>query len=190
SDTAAKLRRYVEDGGTLISEGLPAYFGDHGRAGQKQPNYGLDELFGARERYVEFTPDLLEKLTLEVRGKQIDGRYFLQEYETAGGQAAGRYTNGHIAAVESHHGKGRTLLIGTFPGGGYYLHHSPSARAFFADLLKLADVPPKVHTDNPNVQARLHAGGGGDYLWVVNPSRAAAKVSVVWNGGPAFRTAE
>jgi beta-galactosidase len=190
SDTVAKLRRYVEDGGTLVSEGLPAYFGDHGRAGQKQPNYGLDELFGVRERYVEFTPDLLEKLTLEVRGKQIDGRYFLQEYEAAGGQAAGRYTNGHISAVENHNGKGHTLLIGTFPGGGYYLHHSPSARAFFADLLKLADVQPKLHSDNPTVQARLHAGAGGNFLWVVNPSRAAAKVSVVWNGDPAFRTAE
>ena len=190
SDTAAKLRRYVEEGGTLISEGLPGYFGDHGRAAQKQPNYGLDELFGAREQYVEFTPDLLERLTLEVRGQRIDGRYFLQEYEAAGGQAAGRYANGHVAAVENRHGKGRTLLIGTFPGGGYYLHHSPAARAFFADLLKLADIQPKLRSDNPAVQARLHTGSGGNYLWVVNPSRSEVKVSLALNAGPAFRTAE
>ena len=70
SETVNKLRQYVEQGGTLISEGLPAYFGDHGHAGATQPNYGLDELFGARESYVEFTPDLLEKLSLEVQGKQ------------------------------------------------------------------------------------------------------------------------
>jgi beta-galactosidase len=190
SDTATKLRRYVEDGGTLISEGLPAYFGDHGRAGQKQPNYDLDELFGARERYVEFTPDLLEKLSLEVQGRQIDGRYFLQEYETAGGRDAGHFANGHVAAVENRHGKGRTLLIGTFPGGGYYLHHSPSARAFFAGLLKLAEVGPKLRTDNSAVQARLHNGSGGSYLWVVNPSRKETKVSVALSAGLAFRTAE
>ena len=38
-ETAAKLRKYVEQGGTLVSEGLPAYFGDHGHVGTTQPNY-------------------------------------------------------------------------------------------------------------------------------------------------------
>ncbi len=70
-ETVDKLKAYVEQGGTLISEGLPAYFGDHGHAGATQPNYGLDEVFGAKERYVEFTPDLLEKLTLKVNGQEI-----------------------------------------------------------------------------------------------------------------------
>jgi len=198
SATVDKLRKYVEQGGTLVSEGLPAYFGDHGRAGPVQPNYGLDQVFGARERYVEFTPDLLDKLSLEVEGQQIDGRYFLQEYETTGGRPAGHYANGHVAAVENHFGKGRTLLIGTFPGSGYYLHHSPGAKAFFAGLLKLADVEPLLRTENAAVQARLHTGKGGSYLWVTNPSRSEARVTVslgkhapdfriardVWNGRP------
>ena len=177
-DTADKLLRYVEQGGTLISEGLPAYFGDHGRVGPVQPNYGLDQLFGARESYVEFTPDLLDQLSLEVQGQKIYGRYFLQEYEPKGGRAAGHYTNGHIAAVENHYGKGRTLLIGTFPGGGYYLHHSAPAKAFFAGLLKLANVEPQLRTDNPAVQARLHRGPNANYLWVVNQSHGQAKVTV------------
>ena len=99
--TVERLRKYVEDGGTLVSEGLPAYFGDHGRVGPTQPNYSLDHLFGVRERYVEFTPDLLDNLTLEVQGKTVYGRYFLQEYEPAGGSAAGHYQNGHVAAVEN-----------------------------------------------------------------------------------------
>jgi beta-galactosidase len=81
-----------------------------------QPNLGLDQLFGARETYVQFTPDLLDKLTLTVRDKQIGGGYFLQEYKLAGGQAAGHYANGHIAAIEHTSGSGKTLLIGTFPG--------------------------------------------------------------------------
>src|SRR5262249_38401299 len=78
--TARKLIEYVEQGGHLISEGLPAYFGDRGRAGTAQPNLGLDKLFGAKESYVEFTPDLLDHLTLSVRGHRIPGRVFLQEY--------------------------------------------------------------------------------------------------------------
>ena len=114
--TADKLRDYVAKGGKLVSEGCPGYFGDGGTAGVVQPNLGLDQLFGARETYVQFTPDLLGKLTLTVRDKQIGGQYFLQEYKLAGGQAAGQYANGHIAAVEHTFGGGKTLLVGTFPG--------------------------------------------------------------------------
>jgi beta-galactosidase len=191
SETAAQLRKYVEQGGTLISEGLPAYFGDHGHAGTVQPNYGLDELYGAREKYVEFTPDLLDNLTFEAGGKQLFGRYFLQEYELHGGTAAGHYANGHIAAVSHSNGKGRTLLIGTFPGAGYYLHHSADAKAFFRDLLKLANVEQGVTTNNNRVEARLHSGAGGNYLWVINPTRAAATVTVsLGSQVPAFHTAE
>jgi beta-galactosidase len=189
-ETVGKLRAYVEQGGTLISEGLPAYFGDHGHAGETQPNNGLDELFGARERYVEFTPDLLDRLVLTVNGRHIGGRYFLQEYETTGGQAVGQYANGHVAAVENRHGKGRTLLIGTFPGAGYYLHHSPESKAFFADLLKLANVAPRLQNVNTAVQSRLHEGPGGTYLWITNPTRADAITTVsIGDSGPQFQNA-
>ena len=41
-ETVPNLKEYVSKGGTLISEGLPAYFGEHGHVGQLQPNYGLD----------------------------------------------------------------------------------------------------------------------------------------------------
>jgi beta-galactosidase len=188
-ESVNKLRAYVEAGGTLISEGLPAYFGDQGRAGATQPNLGLDQFFGAREQYVEFTPDLLDKLTLEVNGHQINGRYFLQEYAPAGGKAVGHYTNGHVAAVENQVGKGRTLLIGTFPGAGYALHHSPEAKAFFAELLKLANVQPQIRNNNSETQARLHMGPGGNYLWITNPTRStkAATISIDEHG-PQFQT--
>ena len=49
NEAIAKIRKFVEQGGALVSEGLPAYFGDHGHVGTVQPNYGLDEFFGARE---------------------------------------------------------------------------------------------------------------------------------------------
>jgi len=64
---AGKLRAYVQNGGTLISEGLPAYFGDGAHAGATQPNLGLAEVFGAVEADVDFTPDLLENLKIRVR---------------------------------------------------------------------------------------------------------------------------
>ena len=176
--TADKIRDYVTKGGKVISEGCPGYFGDGGTVGAVQPNLGLDQLFGARETYVQFTPDLLDRLTLTVRDKQIGGGYFLQEYKLAGGQAAGQYSNGHIAAVEHATGSGKTLLIGTFPGGAYYRNHAPATREFFAGLLAWAGVQPQVQLNDPAVKARLHRGAGGTYLWVVNPTRTARTVKI------------
>jgi beta-galactosidase len=177
-ETVRKLTEYVEQGGILISEGTPAYFGDRGKAGTVQPNLGLDKVFGARESYVEFTPDLLENLTLRVRGARIDGALFRQEYASAGGTVVGRYENGKPAAIENQVGKGKTLLIGTFPGAGYYRHHSPEARAFYAGLLEWAQREQQVRTDDPDVKVRLHTGAGGTYLWAVNPTRTERTVTV------------
>jgi len=177
--TADKIRDYVAKGGKLVSEGCPGYFGDGGTVGAVQPNLGLDQLFGAREDYVQFTPDILDKLTLKVKDKQIGGGYFLQEYRLAGGQAAGNYSNGHIAAVENATGSGKTLLIGTFPAGSYYRNHSPATREFFAGLLAWAGVKPLLQVNDALVKARLHKGAGGTYLWVVNPTRTARTVKIV-----------
>jgi len=176
--TADKLRDYVAKGGKLISEGCPGYFGDGGTVGTVQPNLGLDQVFGAREDYVQFTPDLLGKLALTVQGHPIGGQYFLQEYTLAGGQAAGQYANGHLAAVDHAYGKGRTLLIGTFPGGSYFRTHAPGTREFFAGLLDWAGVRQQVRSSDPEVKARLHRGAGGTYLWVVNPTRTARTVTI------------
>jgi beta-galactosidase len=176
--TADKLRAYVGKGGVLVSEGCPGYFGDGGTVGTVQPNLGLDELFGARESYVQFTPDLLGKLALTVRGQSIGGQYFLQEYTLNGGEDAGRYANGHIAAVEHTVGQGKTLLIGTFPGGSYFKTHATATRDFFASLLDWAGVHQQVGSSDHSVKARLHQGPGGTYLWVVNPSRTSRTVKI------------
>ena len=110
SETASRLRDWVAAGGTLISEGCPAYWGDGGRVGPHQPGLGLAELFGARELYVEFTPDLLTSLTFTLDlahparwletpppgpprpptaggagGEAVPGGVFLQAYTPDGG---------------------------------------------------------------------------------------------------------
>jgi beta-galactosidase len=177
-ETAAKLRKYVEQGGTLISEGLPGYFGDHGHVGTVQPNYGLHEIFGAGESYVEFLPDISDDLMFQVNGANINGRFFRQEYKLQGGSAAGQYANGNVAAVQNKFGQGKTLLMGSFPGAGYYLHHALAAKTLFASFLDMAGTEPQLKTDDSTVQARLHRGNGGNCLWVINPNREDRKVTV------------
>ena len=171
SETAAKLKAWVKAGGTLVSEGCPAYFGDHGRVGTVQPNHGLDEMFGARESYVEFTPDLLGDLQLNVAGTRVRGSLFLQAYEATKGTAVGWYDDGRVAAVRNSFGKGKTLLVGTMAGFGYDAHPGDRSPQFFADILAWAGVPRHVVSSDPRVKARIHTGDGGTYLWVANPKR-------------------
>lgn len=172
--TVARLKAYVQNGGILVSEGLPAYFGDRGKAGTRQPNSGLDQLFGARESYVEFTPDLLEDLSFTVRGQTVRGRFFLQEYETTTGRPAGLFSNGRTAAVENTFGKGKTLLIGSFPGAGYFRKPFP----FFPDLLHWAGLRPRILVSDPLLKARLHNGPNGHVLYVINPTRDPRTASI------------
>ena len=192
--TVAKLRTYVESGGTLICEGMPGYFGDGGRAGATQPNQGLDAVFGAREEAAEFAPDLFEKLEWKFGDSTIGGRFFRQTYTPTSGKTRGRFADGSTAAVENTFGKGRTILMGTFPAASYFRNPRPATRELFRSLL---GKPQLVTVSDARITARLHEGGGGTVLWVMNPLRQSVTVTVavagrtfksskdVWGGIPA-----
>ena len=175
-ETADRLRAWVQAGGTLIAEGCPGYFGDGAHVGLTQPNLGLDELFGARESYVEFTPDLLDDLKLNLSGISVRGGIFLQAYEPTTGTPVGWYEDGRVAAIENRYGKGKTRLLGTMAGAGYASHPGSRSPAFFADVLRWAGKAQHVVSSEPRVKARMHAGDGGVYLWVANPTRQAVPV--------------
>jgi beta-galactosidase len=176
--TAECLKRWVSNGGILVSEGCPGYFGDRGRVGEKQPNLGLDELFGATEAYVEFTPDLLADLRVNISGIPTWGGLFLQAYEPTSGEAVGWYSDGKVAVVDNCYGRGRTRLIGTFPGMGQWSHPDNGNQAFFADILKWAGKTQQVSCSDPRVTVRLHSGEGGTYIWATNPTYKRLKVHV------------
>jgi beta-galactosidase len=160
----------------LVSEGCPGYFGDRGHVGTVQPNLGLDELFGVRESYVEFTPDLLDDLAFNLsrsnaNGMLVWGGLFLQAYEPTTAMAVGWYQDGRVAAVDHTFGRGKTRLIGTMVGAGYVAHADNCSSAVFADLLRFAGQEQHIACSDPQLKARLHDGAGGTYVWVANPTR-------------------
>ena len=65
-------------------------------------------------------------------------------------------------------------LLETFPGAGYYLHHSPGSKDFFAGLIE----NQRLRMNDAPIIARLHTGASGTYLWIVNPTRGERAVSV------------
>lgn len=173
--TVAKLCDYVRNGGTLISEGVPGYFGDGAHANPKQPPPELQQLFGAVEADIDFTPDLLENLTLRLGRHTIGGRYFKQAYRPTTGRAMGFYADGSVAAVENRFGRGKAILIGTFPGAAYFKKPDPEARLAFQDFLPHKQ---RITVSDSSLIARLHEGRGGTVLWVVNPTRQARFVEI------------
>jgi len=168
--TVERLKAWVESGGTLVCEGCPGYWDGQGHVGTVQPNLGLDEVFGVREAYVEFTPDLLGDLELTVNGQTVWGGLYLQVYEPTTGTSVGWYTDERVAAVDNTYGAGKTRLVGTVPGWGYGAHAEDQLGGFFADVLTFGNRVQQVQCNDWRVQARLHAGCDGVYLWVANPS--------------------
>ena len=176
--TVTALTEWVARGGHLISEGCPAYFGDRGRAGVVQPNLGLAEVFGAVEDEVEFAPDLLaqEEMTFGVgEHKGVASGLYLQTYRPTQGQASGWYNDGRVAVVDHRYGQGKTRLMGTCPGLGYWQGADTATKRFFAGILEWAGKEPWVRCSSSQTTTRLHMGNGGTYLWIVNNDRAEAK---------------
>jgi beta-galactosidase len=179
---ADALRAWVEAGGTLICEACPGYFGARGHVGTVQPNHGLDRLFGAVEDEVEFMPDIADRIRLQALGAEVQGGGFLQSYRLQGGEAVGTFGDGRLAAVAHGCGEGRTLLVGTHPSIGHW--RTGASATYFRAVLDWAGVQPRVRAGNPAVQARLHEGADGQYLWIVNPVRSPQSGTCGVDGAP------
>ncbi|MFW6313543.1 MAG: beta-galactosidase trimerization domain-containing protein, partial [Spirochaetota bacterium] len=189
SETSRRIRDWVAAGGTLVSEGCPAYWGDRAHVGEVQPNQGLDELFGARESYVEFTPDILDDLRFNALGASTWGGVYLQAYTPTTGEAVGWYEDGRVAAVRNSFGKGETLLLGTMPGRGYTVHDGENTCEFYRRVFEFSGKSQLVERSDERIRARVHDGDGGTYLWVANPKRQDIPVRVTVNGTWTFDSA-
>jgi beta-galactosidase len=171
-ETCERLLAWVQRGGKLISEGLPAYFGNRGRAGETQPNYGLDQLFGVKQDWVQFTPDLLENLKIKLQdNSNIRGAVYRQSYTPTSGKTIGKYEDDRIAIVDNSFGEGQTRLIGTFPGYAYNRTQDKETKQFFANLLKWSGKTQHIRSSDSRIIARLQTNGDSIFLWIVNSAR-------------------
>jgi len=181
------VKSWVAEGGCLVSEGLPGYYGNLGRIGTSQPNHGLDELFGVKQQDIQLTPDLLEELDITMEeGYRVRGGVYLQSYTPTTAKSVGRFEDGRIAAVDNTFGKGRTRLIGTFPGYGYARRQNNDMNRFFAGIPAWAAVEANVRSTDNRVIARLQKSNAAIYLWLVNSLREPIKIRVTLsdNWGP------
>ena len=179
---ALALQEWVKNGGTLICEACPAYFGDHLHVGQVQPNWGMDEMFGARQQWVEFMPDINQEIAFSVNGQPVKGAGYLQTYQVNGGKACGSY-HGETIAVENSYGKGKTLLLGAFLSQRYFHAHDEETRAFFAGIPEFAGVKQICAVSDNRIKTRMLCSDSETYVWVINPTEEARETTLRLNGG-------
>jgi beta-galactosidase len=185
AETAKALADWVERGGALVSEATPGYFGDRGKVGTRQPNHGLDAVFGVVEDEAEFMPDIGDRIRFDFDGKPVRGGGFLQSYKLEGATARGSLADGRTAVAEHGFGQGRTLLVGTNPGIGYFKFSEGENRQYFADVLAWTGRTQRVVLSDNRVQARLHETEGRRVLWIVNPLRETVSLEIAVDGRPA-----
>jgi beta-galactosidase len=168
---AAALKEYVRGGGVLISEARPAWNDDRGFANQTIPGAGLDEVFGVRETELR-SPDSV--VMTDDTGASIPGAGFEEHLEPIrdGVRALARFPGGATAITSTTFGRGRAILIGSFPAAAFESDpvKARSAGALLQRLVGDAGVHPEIAIDTApgGVEARVVSDGDRHALIAIN----------------------
>ncbi|MDO8684882.1 MAG: beta-galactosidase [Armatimonadota bacterium] len=168
------IRKYVEAGGTVISHACPAHFDDNGYCSFRIPGQGLDEVFGLLEEDVEYVPSLIRagRKAPEIiwNGSAFGCEVYQEKLTPAKGEVIARFSDGAAAVVDSVYGRGKTRLVGTFPGLAYSTNKAKAAAELIQSGVEYAGVEPALRVSNADVKARLHISQGTVFLWTLNTS--------------------
>jgi beta-galactosidase len=195
---AEALKGYVREGGTLISEARPGWNDDRGYANPRIPGFGLDEVFGAREKVlrspesITFTGErFLEGPLAPLAGRTFNGLAFAEHLEITNPAArvlarfpAEGSATGDPAIVESRYGKGRAILIGSFPAAAF--EEAPDATRATGELLQLlvasTGVTPEVRIEGAPglVEARFLESSDALLLIAINHAETPQSVEMTF----------
>jgi beta-galactosidase GanA len=109
--SAAKLKKFVQNGGTLIALGSSAQFDDTMGVTSEVPGMGLSELFGCSRKDIRTMPkQLIPDLKLgELSMKTRMHKEILTPLK--GAKVIGRFSTVEVAAVENKYGKGKAKPV-------------------------------------------------------------------------------
>jgi beta-galactosidase len=193
--SAAALRDYVRNGGTLVAEARLGWNNESGRAADRIPGLGLAEVMGCRETAIQTGADR-GRTTLKWSGGVLPGiqdgvtipaRWYEETLEPLTPQArvVARFPDGAAAAVLSTYGQGRTLTLGSYLSAAYQTQPTPAAAHFFAALLDWAGTtPPLTVAGAPagTIEAHTLNSGPSTLLFVFNHGKEAQRPLVSLRG--------
>ena len=125
------LRDYVAQGGTLIAESSPGLREENTWVSAVVPGYGLDVLFGVRERnrVLPGTPD--ELVIAGQAGQMVLPAVVPESSLSTARVLAAWKANGQPAVTANSAGRGQAILIQSYPGRVYHDTPTPANLLFF-----------------------------------------------------------
>jgi beta-galactosidase GanA len=185
---AEEVKQYVARGGTAVAEARLAWNNEQGYASPVIPGFGLDQVFGARERLIRpvAEPRMIVLPSADLPGFEpgdsIPAAAFEEDLQPAAhAKVLARFTNGGTGIVENNYGKGKAILIGSFAGLAYMRKADPSTGRLLLSLARIAGVTPQVRvtgTGSSGVEVRRLAGSAEQYVFVFNHGSHSADVTI------------
>jgi beta-galactosidase len=191
-DVGEGIARYVQNGGTAVAEARLAWNDERGFASDVIPGFGLEKVFGAKEKVIRPAekPEILISSSLPGLAAQteIPGEAFEESLEPLqGSRVLAKFKDGSAAIVENLSGKGKAILIGSFVALAYEKEHSESSKQLMLSLAKAAGVSPDVDVSGPGtsqVEIRRMVSDRVQMVFAFNesqnPADATLTLSVPW----------
>ncbi|NIM06107.1 MAG: cellulase family glycosylhydrolase [Armatimonadetes bacterium] len=185
--TAEKLKEFVANGGILWADACPAHYDELGRCSEIVPGWGLDELFGAREKGVYVEEEHLDMET-EVSGllgwrkpRSVRGHLYAETLEPTDGEVVGRW-KGQPVIVCKRHGKGIAILNGTYFGISLAREfHQPTADMFL-DVVRQAGIQSPLVLSASNIKGCVLEEEGYKLVFLFNLTEEPRETDVEVRG--------
>jgi beta-galactosidase len=157
---AVQIGKFVEEGGIVLAEARTAWNDERGYCGEAVPGFGLEKVFGCREKGAEGVGEdarVPVRITREhpalpklETGDVIEGAFFREALEllSADAEVVGVFEDGSPAIVAHHYGKGWAVFAGTMLSLGYYKFDNLYTGKLLQGLLDLAKIEPPVQMEN------------------------------------------
>jgi beta-galactosidase len=203
-EVADGIKRYVQNGGTAVAEARLAWNDERGFASDVIPGFGLDEIFGAKEKLIR--PADNPRITIESSAglpgldstQVIAGDAFEEDLDPiAGARVLGRFTGGAPAIVEHSFGKGKAILLGSFVALAYDKQPGDSNKGFFLSLAQAAGVSSDIDVTGPGTSELEVRRLVNEHEQVVfafnhskNPADATLSVRMPWDAGQAHNLSD
>lgn len=177
--TAKEITRFVENGGTVISDAMLGFFTDGGWGSEVCPPHGLDQVFGLRTKS---NYDMVTRSNIHIAdqefskvGCHVEER--MDVYENT--IIPGVFESGNPAIVVNTYGKGKTVYLGTMVFANIIYEGLEKTNDLFHTVLALADYCTDKEIcgipENAIIEVRRLISEEDEFVFVLNHTKDQLK---------------